>query len=417
MRFLRPFAGAAKALAAIGLSALLGGQALAQGADDASFRRWLDADLWPQAQAAGVSRRSFDAAFGGVPLQLDLPDLVVPGKKAGPQKQMQAEFRSPGAYFAEKTVKGVTGGGRARASRHGKTLAAIEKRWGVPGAIVLAIWGRESGFGAADMPHDAFSVLGTKAYLSTRKAMFREELLAALRMVEEGHVARKDMRSSWAGALGQPQFLPSSFLKHAVDFDGDGKKDIWNSVPDSLASIANYLAQFGWQEGRDWGFEVVVPETVSCALEGPDRGKSFAEWERLGITRANGKPLPKAERSKDGFLLMPAGRGGPAFLVTPNFYVLKEYNESDLYALFVGHGADRIRYGDKLFAGRWGKVDGLLRSDVAALQRGLEAQGYDVGGADGLPGFRTRRSIGEWQESQGLAPTCFPSRALVKALG
>jgi lytic murein transglycosylase len=384
---------------------------------DDQFRSWLADDLWPEARAAGISKATFDAAFAGVKPNLKLPDLVLPGTKAEtPKTQHQAEFGSPGSYFAEKTVGAVTAGGRARAAKLAGTLAAVEKTYGVPGPVLLAIWGRESGFGAAKMPYDAFEVLGTKAFLATRKAMFRKEVLAALAMVERGLASRAAMRSSWAGALGQPQFLPTSFLEHAVDFDGDGRADIWSSVPDTLASIANYLVHHGWQKGRDWGFEVKVPAGVSCALEGPDQGRRIAEWAKLGIARVNGKPFPPAEAKAEGFLLMPAGRSGPAFIVTPNFYVLKEYNESDLYALFIGHGADRIAYGDRTFAGAWGKVGGLYRSDVAALQRALEAKGYDVGGADGLPGFRTRRSIGDWQARQGLAPTCFPDATLVDAL-
>ena len=384
---------------------------------DAQFRTWLESDLWPDAKVNGVSKRTFDAAFKGVSPNLKLPDLVMPGAEAKtPKKQHQAEFGSPGNYFAEKTVGAVTAGGRARAGRYGKTLAAVERQYGVPAGVVLAIWGRESGFGAAKIPHDAFEVLGTKAFLATRKEMFRTEVIAALVMLQKGLVTRGTMKSSWAGALGQPQFLPTSFLKHAVDFDGDGVADIWNSTPDTLASIANYLVHYGWVKGRDWGFEVTVPASVTCALEGPDQGKRISEWAALGIARVSGKPFPKSELKAEGFLLMPAGRNGPAFIVTPNFYVLKEYNESDLYALFIGHGADRIAGGDRQFSGRWGKVGGLYRSDVAAMQRGLEKAGYDVGGADGLPGFRTRRSIGDWQAKNGLAPTCFPDAGLVKAL-
>lgn len=390
--------------------------AFAQNIDD-QFRSWLETDLWPDAKANGVSKQTFDAAFAGVTPNLKLPDLVLPGKKPEtPKKQHQAEFGSPGNYFAEKTIGAVTSGGRARAGRNARTLSAIEKRYGVPGGVVLAIWGRESGFGAAKIPYDAFEVLGTKAFLATRKEMFRTEVIGALVMLEKGMVTKGAMKSSWAGALGQPQFLPTSFLKHAVDFDGDGVADIWNSTPDTLASIANYLADYGWVKGRDWGFEVSVPDSVSCALEGPDRGRKISEWASLGIERVSGKPFPKNELRAEGFLLMPAGRNGPAFIVTPNFYVLKEYNESDLYALFIGHGADRIAAGDRQFAGKWGKVGGLYRSDVAALQRGLEALGYDVGGADGLPGFKTRRSIGDWQARNGKAPTCFPDAGLVKAL-
>ena len=184
-------------------------------------------------------------------------------------------------------------------------------------------------------------------------------------------------------------------------------------MPDTLASIANYLVNYGWVKGRDWGFEVTVPESVSCTLEGPDQGRRISDWAAMGIARVGGKPFPANELKAEGFLLMPAGRSGPAFIVTPNFYVLKEYNESDLYALFIGHGADRIAHGDRRFAGAWGKVGGLYRSDIAALQRGLEKTGHDVGGADGLPGFKTRRSIGKWQEANGRAATCFPDSEIV----
>jgi lytic murein transglycosylase len=384
---------------------------------DDQFRAWLENDLWPDAQANGVSKATFDAAFAGIVPNLKLPDLVLPGaKQETPKKQLQAEFGSPGNYFAEKTIGAVTSGGRARAGKHGKTLSAIEKRYGVPGGVLLAIWGRESGFGAAKIPYDALEVLGTKAFLATRKKMFRTEVVAALVMLQRGLATRKTMKSSWAGALGQPQFLPTSFLRYAVDFDGDGVIDIWNSTPDTLASIANYLVDNGWTKGRDWGFEVTVPDSVSCALEGPDQGKKISEWAALGIERVGGKPFPKNELEAEGFLLMPAGRSGPAFIVTPNFYVLKKYNESDLYALFIGHGADRIAGGDRRFAGSWGKVGGLYRSDIAAMQRGLEKIGYDVGSADGLPGFKTRRSIGDWQAKNGRPLTCFPNTEIVKAL-
>ncbi|RVB74129.1 MULTISPECIES: lytic murein transglycosylase [unclassified Mesorhizobium] len=384
---------------------------------DDQFHAWLQGDLWPEANAKGISRKTFDAAFDGVKPNLKLPDLVMPGKKATtPQKQHQAEFGSPGAYFAEKTVRAVTSGGRSRAAANARTIAAIEKRYGVPGEVLLAIWGRETGFGAAKMPYDAFEVLGTKAFMATRKDFFRTELLAALEIVERGLAPVSAMKSSWAGALGQPQFMPSSFLNHAVDFDGDGRADIWNSVPDTLASIANYLVHYGWVKGRGWGFEVTVPETVSCSLEGPDQGKRISEWADMGIKRVAAKPFPARELKAEGFLLMPAGRSGPAFIVTPNFYVLKQYNTSDLYALFIGHGADRIAHGDSNFSGSWGAVGGLHRSDIATLQRALEAEGYNVGSADGLPGFKTRRSIGKWQAGNGRAATCFPDADLVTAL-
>lgn len=379
------------------------------------FRNWLQNDLWPEARSRGISSQTFNAAFAGVSPNLKLPDLVMPGESAPRSgRQHQAEFRAPSAYFNH--IGGVVSGGKARAARNASTLAAIEKRYGVPRGIVLAIWGRESGFGSAKIPHNAFEVLGTKAFLATRKRMFRAEVLAALEMVEKGHVAPAAMRSSWAGALGQPQFLPTSFMKHAVDFDGDGRADIWNSEADTLASIANYLAAYGWVAGRDWGFEVTVPGDVSCALEGPDQGRRISEWAAMGIARVGGKPFPAHEMQGEGFLMMPAGRHGPAFIVTPNFYRLKDYNESDLYALFVGHAGDRIMYGGSGFSAGWGEVGGLSRGDIAAMQRALIAQGFDVGGADGLAGFKTRRSIGIWQSRNGLAPTCFPDAGLVRRI-
>ncbi len=385
---------------------------------DDQFRAWLQTDLWPEAAGKGISRKTFDAAFDGVKPNLKLPDLVMPGEKPEiPKVQHQAEFGSPGAYFAEKALAPVASGGRARAGQYASTLAAIEKRYGVPGGILLAIWGRETGYGAAKMRYDAFEVLGTRAFLSaTKRAMYRTELIAALEIVQKGLEPPGAMKASWAGALGQPQFMPTSFLRHAVDFDGDGRIDIWTSVPDTLASIANYLVHYGWVRGRDWGFEVTVPDSLSCALEGPDRGKTIADWAKLGVARVGGKPFPAAEAKAEGFLMMPAGRHGPAFIVTPNFYVLKEYNTSDLYALFIGLSADRIAHGDRRFSAQWGAVGGLYRSDIAAMQRALEKKGYDVGSPDGLPGFKTRRSIGDWQEKNGMAVTCFPDEQLVKAL-
>ena len=356
-------------------------------------------------------KKTFDAAFAGV-----RPNLETAGPRHARRKGEDAEEAAPGRVRLARQLF------CRKDHRRGDLRRPVARRqicqdagrggeaYGVPGEVVLAIWGRESGFGAAKIPYDAFEVLGTKAFLATRKEMFRTEVLAALVISTRAWSAAQAMKSSWAGALGQPQFLPTSFLKHAVDFDGDGTPDIWNSVPDTLASIANYLVDYGWVKGRDWGFEVTVPESVSCALEGPDQGKKISDWAAMGVSRINGKPFPESELKAEGFLLMPAGRNGPAFIVTPNFYVLKEYNESDLYALFIGHGADRIASGDKRFAGAWGKVGGLYRSDIAGLQRGLEKIGYDVGGADGLPGFKTRRSIGDWQAKNGRAATCFPDK-------
>jgi lytic murein transglycosylase len=381
------------------------------------FRAWLAESVWPKARRAGVSRQTFEQAFAGVTLNWELPDLAPPGTTARvPRQQRQSEFGAPAEYFRRGAVDGTTSFGRQMAKRNARTLAAVERATGVPGRIILGIWGRESGYGRVAIPHDVFEVLGTKGFMSTRADYFTDELIAALRIAEAGHAPEKAMKSSWAGALGQPQFMPSNFLKYAADGDGDGRADIWRSEADTIASIGTYLARHGWVTGRDWGFEVAVPAAVSCALEGPDQGRPIAQWEAMGIRRVSGRPFPEHERRAEGYLLMPAGRYGPAFVVTPNFYVLKDYNMSDLYALFVGHVGDRIQFGVGGFAAGWAKVDRLYRSDIAAMQQGLEAMGHDVGGADGLPGFKTRRSIGRWQEATGRAATCFPDARMKSAL-
>ena len=392
-------------------------QALDKPLVERQFQSWLGETVWPRARAKGVSRATFDAAFQGVRLNWDLPDLVPPGSKPKtPKHQRQAEFGAPAKYFNRGSLDGATATGRQMAKRHAAALKRTEQKTGVPGRIVLGIWGRESGYGRVAIPHNAFQVLATKGFMSTRAPYFTDELIAALQIAQAGHTSPRSMKSSWAGALGQPQFMPSNFLEYAADGDGDGRDDIWGSEADTIASIGNYLARHGWQKVRDWGFEVTVPAAVSCTLEGPDQGKRIADWAALGIARVSGKPFPAHELSGQGYLLMPAGRHGPAFIVTPNFYVLKDYNMSDLYALFVGHVGDRIQYGSGDFRTGWDPLGRMNRSDIAVMQRSLQAMGHDTGGADGLPGFRTRRSIGRWQEATGRTATCFPTASLVKAL-
>ncbi len=402
-------------LTTLALFASLPALALDKPEIERQFQTWLQNDLWPDAKALGVSKRNFNSSFKGVRIKWDLPDLVPPGTEAKPSRpQAQAEFRSPASYFSENNIAPVVATGRKLAAKHKGLLARIEKKYGVPGRILLAIWGRESAFGRVSIPHSAFQVLGTKAFMSTRKELFRKEVLAGLRIVQKGYASPAAMKSSWAGAMGQPQFLPSSYLEYAVDFDGDGKRNIWSSVPDTLASIANYLNKFGWQKSRDWGFEAHIPAEISCALEGPDQMRKISDWASVGVSRISGKPFPAAELPRKGAILMPAGRSGPVFIATPNFYVIKQYNNSDLYGLFVGNVADRIQWANKPFIAKWQKVTGLTRGNVMVIQEKLVALGRDVGGADGLAGFKTRRSIGWWQEKNGRKPTCFPSEALVK---
>ena len=378
---------------------------------DAQFQRFLASEAWPVAREMGVRRATFDEHVRGL-----APDRSLPGlgdARSGPN--FQAEFKSPSRYF--RGTAALAGRGRQLAARYRDTLARIERDTGVPGRILLAIWARESGYGGAKIPHDAVRVLATRAWLDGRREFYTREFAAALVILQRGDISRAAMRSSWAGAMGQPQFLPTSYLDHAADGDGDGRADIWNSVPDTLASIANYLKNFGWERGRDWGYEAAIPASVSCGEEGPDGMRPFADWARAGVTRASGSPLPEREMRRQGSLLMPAGRSGPAFIATPNFYAIKKYNNSDLYALFVGNLADRIQFGSGDFRARWGGEAGLTRGQVRDMQQRLIAQGHDVGGADGLAGYKTRRSIGRWQEANGMRPTCWPDRGIAGRLG
>src|SRR3954466_2011038 len=255
-------------------------------AADPAFTRWVET-LWPAAQQSGVSRATFDAATRGLEPDLTLPDLVIAGR---PDRQpAQAEFvQTPAEYLKEAAFDPLAAQGRALAAQHRATLTQIEQRFGVPGSIVLAIWARETNYGSAKLPYSAVRALATQAYLGRRKEQFREEFLLALKMLQEGHVTLANMRSSWAGAMGHPQLLPSGFYKYAIDFDGDGRPDIWTSVPDSLGTIANHLAEVGWQRGQRWAYEVKPPRDVDCTIAQPDVKMTIGEWVKRGYAPTYG---------------------------------------------------------------------------------------------------------------------------------
>ena len=374
---------------------------------EVAFADWIEVEIWPEAEAAGVLRSTFDRAFAGVTLDLGLPELVLPG--AGDEPAIdQAEFGDPALYFDESNLATLARLGREQAQMWSSTLESIESVFGVPGEVVLAIWGRETAFGRASIPHYAVEALATGAFIGRRPDRFRRELIAALLVLEAGHVEPEAMRSSWAGGLGLPQFVPTSFLTYAIDFDGDGRTDVWNSVPDALASIANYLDQHGWDSSIGWGEEVSYAAELTCTFEGPDNGRSLAEWNAVGITTYG------AHQDHHWHLLLPAGRLGPSFLVTDNFYVLKEYNRSDAYALFVGHLADRISGRDGPFTGHWQPIGDLTYGEIREIQLWLFDAGYNVG-TSGLMGYKTRVAVGMAQMALGLPETCFPDRELLEA--
>jgi len=374
---------------------------------DPAFARFLQS-LWPEAQNLGVSRTTFDAATRDLTPDLTLPDLVLPGRPERPPPP-QAEFvQPPAAYVREATIARMAAQGKTLLGRHRATLAAIENRYGVPAPVILAIWGRETAYGGHKLPHNAVRVLATQAYLGRRKEMFRGEFLHALKIVQEGHIALANMRSSWAGAMGHTQFLPTEFYKHAVDFDGDGRRDIWNSIPDALASAASQLAAKGWQSGQRWAYEVRVPAGVDCSLAHPGHSLPIGEWIKRGYAPAYGRKPPVADLTADASLLMPEGAYGPAFLTPKNYFVIKEYNFSDLYVLFVGHLSDRIA-DPRPFERPWSKNAQLRTEDVELMQRTLADRGLYRDKIDGKAGMLTRASLGAYQKANGLKLDCWPT--------
>jgi lytic murein transglycosylase len=386
-------------------------QTMAQ--SSSGFRQFVEA-LWPEAEAQGVSRATFDAAFRGVEADLALPDLILPGKGQGQgQVKGQAEFtRTPAEYLGIGHLTSLAAQGKALHAKHAATLEKIEREIGVPGEVVLAIWGRESAFGSHRPTHYAIRALATQAWLGRRKDLFRSELIHALKLLEDGVRTRESMKASWAGAMGLTQFMPSEYYTLAYDLDGDGRKDIWGSVPDALASAANQLRAKGWVPSQPWGFEVRLPPGTSCRHEGPPYARTVREWAKLGVARTRGRAFSESTLDAEAFILAPGGAYGPAFLALENFMVIKRYNMSDLYALFVGDLADRIGGGGG-FEVPWGTVRQLSSRGIEEIQEQLQARGYAISKIDGKAGMNTRALIGDYQHASRLKVDCWPSEALL----
>jgi lytic murein transglycosylase len=398
------------AMTALGLLLLQPSHARAQ----ATFAAFVES-LWPDAKAQRISRATFDRAFRGVEPDLTIPDLELPGRE-GPSAKGQAEFtRPPQGYLDRKLLDSLSARGRALLAEHRPALEKIERDIGVDRQTVLAIWGRETAFGAHKPSHYAVRVLATLAWKGRRKELFRTELLHALRLLEDSVLTPETMRSSWAGAMGLTQFMPSEFYASGHDLDGDGKVDLFRSVPDALASAAKQLKQKGWTLGLPWGFEVAAGRKVDCAEEGPANARPIGEWLRLGITRRDGSAVPAALRSASAYLMSPGGAYGPQFLVTENFKVIRAYNTSDLYALFVGNLSDRILGGGD-FATPWSDIRQLPTRDIAEIQQRLQAAGLAIDKIDGKIGSNTRWQIGLYQRRSGLTVDCWPTAALLAKL-
>jgi len=375
-------------------------QGLPARAQEQSFAAFTT-ELWTDAQAKGITRATFDLALKG----------VTPDPRVIAATRRQPEYGKPvGDYVNAIVSNRRIADGQLKAREWAKTFDAVEKKFQVERWVLLALWGMESDFGAEKDRWDVFRSLASLAYVKYRHPYFRNELIVAMRIMQDNHVAREKMVSSWAGAMGQTQFMPSNFVDYAIDFSGDGRADIWSNVPDVLGSTANYLSKWKWNATLPWGFEVTVPKGFDYMRS---RG-SFAEWQDLGVRRADGKPFPA---SGQGILFFPSGAEGPGFIVTENFDVLKEYNNSDAYAVAVGHLADRM-HGGGLIKTAWPKDDRQLSRDArVALQKKLSALGYKVNEFDGHIDFDLRDNIRAEQKKLGMLPDGHPTSQLLEKLG
>jgi lytic murein transglycosylase len=388
------------ALAQLALLALAPSAAAEPRQADPAFAAFLDG-LWPEAEAKGVTRATFDTAFAG----------VSPDPRVIALTQRQPEYGRPaGAYIAALASNARIESGKRKAAEWASSLAAVENEYGVDRFIILAIWGIETSYGGARTDWDVIRSLATLAQSQYRPSYFRGEVLSALVILQQGHTDRKAILGSWAGAMGQPQFMPSSFLQYAVDVSGDGRRDIWTNVPDVLGSIANYFAKSGWKRGESYGFEVTLPAQFD-----PKRSRgSFAEWAALGVRRADGAALPGAG---EAIMFFPSGARGPAFLITGNFEVIKRYNNSDVYALAAMHLADGIQ-GRRPSHAEWPKEDAQLSLDQRiALQKKLAELGYRVRNVTGHFDFDLRDAVREVQAKSGMVPDGHPTPALLGRLG
>jgi membrane-bound lytic murein transglycosylase B len=375
---------AAALLAATGVGAALGKER--PPAEEAAFSQFLET-LWPAARSAGVSRELFDEAVAGL-----TPEPSVLSK---PRRQAEFIISIP-AYIAGAVTNGRIARGRATAAELAGPLKRIEARYGVPAEILVAVLGVESNFGTGMGGADVLRVLATLAWKGQRREIFADEFVAALVLMQKGYAPRARLRGSWAGAMGQPQFLPSAYLKFAESYTGDAAPDIWTSRADSLASIGNFLARSGWTATLPWGVEVRVPQGFDYAHFDLD----LSQWRTLDFVRMDGAALPTNGAAS---LYLPAGASGPAFLITDNYEVIRQYNTSDAYALSVGLLADAIA-GRAIVQKPWPKVAPLSTADCKNMQKLLAFRGFYQGAIDGKLGRTSRNAVHAFQLSEGVQP-------------
>jgi membrane-bound lytic murein transglycosylase B len=367
------------------------------------FQAWLR-DFRRQARAEGISEATLARALDGARYRPRVIEL----------DRSQPEFVRPIWQYLDSAVSQArVSQGRAKLDEHRDTARRMEQRYGVPAEIIVAIWGIESNYGGNFGDFSTVEALATLAFDGRRRDFARGELLAALRILDAGDIAPDRMIGSWAGAMGHTQFIPSSFESYAVDGDGDGRRDIWGSIPDVMASTANYLARAGWQSGQPWGVEVRLPEGFDYAQTELSTQRSSREWAQQGVSRIDGGSLPGFEQAS---VIAPAGAQGPAFLVGPNYRAILRYNNATSYALAVATLADGIAGREGIRAAWPRDAQPLSRSQVREMQQALNARGFDVGTPDGVMGPNTRRGLREFQRSIGVTPDGFATLSLLQRL-
>lgn len=383
-------------------AALLASLPAAHANDD--FRACL-AGLRGESAKRGVQTATFDRHAATVEPDMEVIALL----------DRQPEFTTPiWDYMAGLVDDERVRDGRAMLERWSKELELIERDYGVDRAVVVAVWGVESNYGGSFGKRPVLRSLATLACIGRRQSFFRGELFHALKIVEDGHIEPEAFMGSWAGAFGHTQFMPSTFNRIAVDFDGDGRRDLMGNAADALASTANYLARSNWLSGEPWGFEVKLPTGFDASTAGRRSKQPMDEWTRRGVRKVDGSPLPAG--TTPAGLLLPAGADGPAFLVTRNFDAIFSYNAAESYALAIAHLADRIR-GGGAFVTPWPTDDpGLSRAERREVQELLIARGHDIGAVDGMIGTNTRRVIQAIQPELGLEADGRAGRKLLEAL-
>ncbi len=359
-----------------------------------------------QAKTAGISNNTINRSLRKAKLNTKVIEL----------DRKQPEFTTSFAdYFNRRVTSQRVDQGRALLNKHADLLKRIEQQYGVPAPYLIAFWGLETNYGSFFGNIPVVDSLATLACDARRSNFFTIELINALRILDAGDIAPDKMIGSWAGAMGHVQFMPTSFLQNAVDFDGDHKRDLWNSTPDALASAAKFLQSLGWQPEERWGREVKLPGSFPFLEAGLKNNKPISEWVKLGVKRADNSPLPHANINAS--LLVPSGHQGPAFLAYDNFNVIMRWNRSEFYAIAVGQLADQIAGAGKLVQSPPDDAPRLHRDQVITLQEQLNQKGFNTGTPDGILGPGTRRAIGEFQHQQGMIADGFPGKEVLALLG